>query len=65
MDKTNIEDYLFNIYKSNTRMYKKLYYQKNKKRIFEAAGFKPEKKYEDAAVYLQDEVVLKTIKRWD
>jgi len=35
MDKTNIEDYLFNIYKSNTRMYKKLYYKKNKKRILD------------------------------
>jgi len=37
---------------------------KNKKRIFEAAGFEPLKEYEDATVYLQDELVLKTAKRW-
>ena len=35
MLKTNIEDYLFNIYKSDTRMYKKIYYQKNKQRILD------------------------------
>ncbi len=35
MLKTNIEDYLFNIYKSDTRMYKKLYYQKNRKKILD------------------------------
>lgn len=35
MLKTNIEDYLFNIYKSNTRMYRKLYYQKNRKTILD------------------------------
>lgn len=35
MLKTNIEDYLFNIYKSDTRMYKKLYYQKNRQRILD------------------------------
>ena len=32
---TKIEDYLFDIYKSNTRMYKKIYYQKNKQRIID------------------------------
>lgn len=37
---------------------------KNKKKIFDAAGFKPEKEYLDATVYLQDETVLRTIKRW-
>jgi hypothetical protein len=46
MDKTNIEDYLFNIYKSNTRMYKKLYYQKNKKRILDYNN----KRYDDRLI---------------
>lgn len=32
---TKIEDYLFDIYKSKTRMYKKIYYQKNKQRIID------------------------------
>ena len=30
---TLIEDYLFNIYNSKSKMYKKLYYQKNKQQI--------------------------------
>ncbi len=29
----NIEEYLFDVYKSNTKMYKKIYYHKNKERI--------------------------------
>ena len=35
MDKKNIEDYLFNIYKTTTnkKMYRKLYYQKHKEKI--------------------------------
>jgi len=46
MDRTNIEDYLFNIYKSNTKMYKKLYYQKNKKRILDYNN----KRYDDRLI---------------
>ena len=30
---TLIEDYLFDIYHSKSKMYKKLYYQKNKQKI--------------------------------
>lgn len=30
---TLIEDYLFNIYNCKTKMYKKLYYQKNKQKL--------------------------------
>ena len=30
---TLIEDYLFNIYNCKSKMYKKLYYQKNKEKI--------------------------------
>jgi len=37
MDKKNIEDYLFNIYKptTNKKLYFKLYYQKNRKKILD------------------------------
>ena len=30
---TLIEDYLFNIYHSKSKMYKKIYYQKNRQKI--------------------------------
>ena len=37
MDKKNIEDYLFNIYKptTNKKLYFKLYYQKNRKKLLD------------------------------
>jgi hypothetical protein len=42
---TNIEDYLFQIYnpRQNRRLYNKLYYQKNKKRILDYNN----KRYDD------------------
>jgi len=39
-------------------------WRENKKRIFDAAGFKPVKELLDATVNLQDDVVLKTIQKW-
>lgn len=41
--RTEIENYLFSIYKGKTRMYKKIYYEKNKQRILDYNN----KRYDD------------------
>lgn len=48
MDRTNIEDYLFNIYKptTNKKIYFKLYYQKNRKKILDDNN----KRYDDRLI---------------
>jgi len=48
MDKKNIEDYLFNIYKptTNKKLYFKLYYQKNRKKLLDYNN----KRYDDRLI---------------
>lgn len=39
-------------------------WQQNKRRIFDAAGFKPIEELLNSTVYLHDDVVLRTIQKW-